>query len=200
MPGIRRRIPASQLARDYGESLNEFSDSIIGLLGNEWPATDDAARVTRRREVCAAVSAAMIAAFDASTLAPEEREKLHPLIESVLMPSWSKHCAKDEPGLAAYVAERAAHYLQGQVADSRVKSAVNMVGALLDAIEAPESMRGPLQERLIPAFAHRMVGDAFRINEVRRNFGIELSLLATVCALLQISVSYDPILRALRIV
>lgn len=199
MPGIRRGIPASQLARDYGVSLNEFSDSIIGLLGNEWPVANDSSGVSRRREVCAAVSAAMIAAFDASTLAPEEREKLHPLIDSVLLPFWSKHCANEEPELAAFIATRSAHYLQGQVADSRVKSAVNMVGALLDAIEAPESVRPQLQERLVPAFAHRMVGDAYRINEVRRKFGIELSLLATVCALLQISVSYDPILRALRL-
>ena len=200
MPGIRRGIPASQLARDYGVSLNEFSDSIIGLLGNEWPAADDAARVLRRREVCAAVSAAMIAAFDASTLAPEEREKLHALIDEVLLPFWSKHCAHEGPELAAFIAKRSAYYLQGRVADSRVKSAVNMVRALLDAIDAPELSRAALQERLIPAFAHRMVGDAYRINEVRRKFGIELSLLATICALLQISVSYDPILRALRIV
>jgi hypothetical protein len=181
-------------------SLNEFSDSIISLLGNEWPAADEAARVTRRREVCAAVSAAMIAAFDASTLAPEEREKLHPLIDQVLLPFWFKHCAKHGPDLAAFVSTRSAHYLQGHVAESRVKSAVNMVARLLDSIEAPEHLRAPLQERLIPAFAHRMVGDAYRINEVRRKFGIELSLLATMGALLQISVSYDPILRALRIV
>jgi hypothetical protein len=45
-----------------------------------------------------------------------------------------------------------------------------------------------------------MVGDVYRINEVRRKHGIELSVLATVCALLQMSMSYDPILRALRIV
>lgn len=200
MPGTRRGIPASQLARDYGVSLNEFSDSIIGLLGSEWPAADEAARLNRRREVCAAVSAAMVAAFEASTLAPEEREKLHPLIDQVLLPFWSQHCAQEGPDLAAFISTRSTHYLQGSVADSRVKSAVNMVGALLDAIEAPDNLRAPLQERLIPAFAHRMVGDAYRINEVRRKFGIELSLLATVCALLQISVSYDPILRALRIV
>jgi hypothetical protein len=200
MPGIRRGIPASQLARDYGVSLNEFSESVIGLLGNEWPPADDAARLSRRREVCAAVSAAMIAAFDASTLAPEEREKLHPLIDEVLLPFWSKHCGQDGPDLATFVSTRSAHYLQGQVAESRVKSAVNMVGALLDAIDTPAHLRASLQERLVPAFAHRMVGDAYRINEVRRKFGIELSLLATIGALLQISVSYDPILRALRIV
>lgn len=200
MPGIRRGIPASQLARDYGVSLNEFSESIINLVGKEWAEQDDGARASRRREICAAVSAAMLSAFDASSLAPEEREKLQPLVDEVLMPFWSKHCAKDDPDLAAYIASRAQHYLQGTVPNSRVKSAVNMVGALLDALETPEYLRPLLQERLVPAFAHRMVGDVYRLNDVRRKYGIELSLLATMCALLQLSMNYDPVLRALRIV
>ena len=32
MPGKRRGIPASQLARDYGVSLNEFVSEVIALL------------------------------------------------------------------------------------------------------------------------------------------------------------------------
>ena len=75
-----------------------------------------------------------------------------------------------------------------------------MVTALLESLETPDHLRPVLMERLTPAFAHRMVGDVYRINEVRRKFGIELSLLATVCTLLQLSLGYDPILRALRIV
>lgn len=199
MPGARG-LPASQLARDYGVSLNEFSDSVIRLLDNEWPQQDAASNSARRREICAAVSAAMVAALDSSTLSSEEREKLHPLVDEVLLPFWRRHCAKDDPDLAAFVASRAAHYLERRVDGSQVKSAVNMVGALLAALNAPESLRLALQERLIPAFAHRMVGDVYRINEVRRKHGIELSVLATLCALLQMSMSYDPILRALRIV
>jgi hypothetical protein len=200
MPGIRRGIPASQLARDYGVSLNEFSDSVIGLVTKEWAEQDDGKRAFRRREICAAVSAAMLAAFDASMLAPEEREKLQPLVNEVLLPFWNKHCAQDDPGLAEYINSRTAHYLEGRVDDSRVKSAIAIVSALLEAIDAPEHLRPALKERLVPAFAHRMVGDVYRINDVRRKYGIELSMLATVCALLQLSMSYDPVLRALRIV
>ena len=199
MPGVRG-IPASQLARDYGVSLNEFSDSVTNLIDKNWPQDDAGVNSARRREICAAVSAAMIVAFESSTLMPEEREKLHPLVTEVLLPFWTRHCAKDDPDLATYITSRAAHYLQTRVEGSQVKSAVNMVTALLTALDTPEIFRPALQERLIPAFAHRMVGDVYRINEVRRKHGIELSVLATVCALLQMSMSYDPILRALRIV
>jgi hypothetical protein len=200
MPGFGRGIPASQLARDYGVSLNEFSDSIISLITKSWPSQEGDEAGARRKEICAAVSAAMISAFDSSTLAPDEREKLQPLITEVLLPFWTRHCAKDSPDLAQEITARAAHYLTSRVPDSQVKTAVNMVSALLDAMHVPPVTRKELEERLVPAFAHRMVGDTFRINEVRRKQGIELSVLATVCALLQMSLTYDPILRALRIV
>jgi hypothetical protein len=200
MPGIRRGIPASQLARDYGVSLNEFSESIINLIGSEWAEADGAGRLNRRREICAAVSAAMLAALDASSLSAEERAKLHPLIDEALLPFWTRHCGSDNPDLAGHITARAQHYLGVRVPDSRVKSAVNIVSALLDELRAPEELRRVLLERLAPAFAHRMVGDVYRIDDVRRKYGIELSMLATVCALLQLSLSYDPILGALRIV
>jgi hypothetical protein len=198
MSGKAKGIPASQLARDYGASLKEFSDSIIGLIGKEW--TEEATASSRRREICAAVSAAMLAALDASTLAREEREKVQPLLREVLQPFWSRHCGGDDSELATWMDSRAAHYLQGAVADSRVKSAVNLVKLLLDALDAPPDLRTVLTERLVPAFAHRMVGDVYRINEVRRKHGIELSLLATIGSLLQLSLSCGPILWALRMV
>ena len=199
MPGIRRGIPASQLARDYGVSLNEFSEAIMGAIGREWAEPEGDGRLARRREVCAAVSAAMLAALEASMLSAEERDKVQPLIEQVLSPFWTKHCGSDNPALAAEITARAEHYLAGRDANSRVKSAVAMVNALLDSLQAPAHLRPVLLERLTPAFAHRMVGDVYRINDVRRRYGIELSMLATVCALLQVSLTYDPILRALRI-
>lgn len=199
MSGKARGIPASQLARDYAASLMEFSDSIIGLIGKEW-AQHDTVDARRRGEICAAVSATMLAAFDASTLAREERERVQPLVRQVLLPFWARHCGGEDAGLEAWMDSRAAHYLQGRVLDSRVKSAVNIVNLLLDALDPPPDLRRVLLERLVPAFAHRMVGDVYRINEVRRTHGIELSLLATFGSLLQISLSFGSILWALRLV
>jgi hypothetical protein len=51
----------------------------------------------------------------------------------------------------------------------------------------------------VPAFAHRLVGDTYRINDVRNRHGIDLPLLATLCGFLQMSLTYDSILRILRI-
>jgi hypothetical protein len=59
------------------------------------------------------------------------------------------------------------------VPDSQVKTAVNLVSALLDALETPAASRRSLEERLVPAFAHRMVGDTFRMDDLRRKQGIE---------------------------
>ncbi len=199
MPGKRRGIPASRLAREFGVSLSEFTDNVVEILAryDAQPSGDDAP--TRRREICAAVSAAMIASLEASTLSDVERERLQPLIHDVLLPFWSKHCAADTD-TAKYIAERSKHYLSGRNSGSQVKTAVNIVGTLLEALDVPTDDREVLRKRLSPAFAHRMVGDVFRINDLRARHGIELSLLATLCAMQGMSMLYDPILRMLRIV
>jgi hypothetical protein len=199
MPGKRRGIPASRLAREFGVSLSEFTDEVVEILSRyDAQAPGDGGPV-RRREICAAVSAAMIASLEASTLSDLERERLQPLIHDVLLPFWSKHCAADTD-TAKYITARSKHYLTGRNPGSQVKTAVNIVGALLEAIEVPMSDREMLSKRLSPAFAHRMVGDVFRINDLRARHGIELSLLATLCAMQGMSLLYDPILRILRIV
>jgi hypothetical protein len=197
MAGSERRISAGRLARDYGVSLNDFTNEVVALLARE--AGDSASLRTGagRREVCAAVSAAMVAALDASTLSVEERAKLQPLIDEVLMPFWTTHCASDT-GAASYITGRAAHYLSGRVAGSQVKTAVNIVTALLDALAIPAEQREELTIALAPSFAHRMVADIYRINEVRTKYGIELSLLATLGALMQITVAWETVLRVVR--
>jgi hypothetical protein len=197
MPG-KRGITASQLARDYGVSLNEFSDEVIATLarldGEGAPARSGA----HRREICAAVSAAMAAALDASTLSVDERQKIQPLLHQVLIPFWTKHCAADAEA-APFIANRSEHYLAGRVEGSQVKTAVNIVARLLEALEVPESKRSTFAKSLSPAFAHRMVGDVYHLNDVRSRLGIELSLIAALATMVHLSVSYDPILKALRI-
>jgi hypothetical protein len=198
MAGTERRIPASQLARDYGVSLNDFTNEVTALLARAHSDSESLRTGTGRREICAAVSATMMIALDASTLSDEERSKLRPLIDEVLMPFWTRHCAADA-GAAAYITERSGHYLSGRVAGSQVRTALNIVSALLDALEVPEVRRDELTLSLAPSFAHRLVGDIYRMNEVRAKYGIELSLLATLGALLQITISYETVLRILRI-
>jgi hypothetical protein len=198
MSGKRRGIPANQLARDYGVSLNEFATAVIEVMADPGQPGQPA-RGDVRREVCAAVSAAMALALEASTLNDEERQKLAPLLHDVLVPFWSKHCADADPADAAWITQRAAFYAKRRVEGSQVKTAVNLVQTLLESLNIPEANHSALMERLAPAFAHRMVGDVYRINEVRSKQGIEWSVLAAIGALLPLSLGYDPILRALRI-
>jgi hypothetical protein len=198
MAWSERRISASKLARDFGVGINDFTNEVVALLAR---AQGDSAGLRTgpdRREVCAAVSAVMVAALDASTLSDEERAKLLPLIDEVLLPFWTSHCASDS-GAAAYIAQRSAHYLSGRVAGSRVKTAVNIVTALLDALAVPAERRDELTLALAPSFAHRIVADSHRVNEVRTKYGIELSLIATLAALLQVTVTCETVLRVLRI-
>jgi hypothetical protein len=189
MSGKRRGIPANQLARDYGVSLNEFATAVIEIMADPGHSGQPK-RGDVRREVCAAVSAAMTLALEASTLNDEERQKLAPLLNDVLVPFWSKHCANADPDEAAWITQRAAFYAKRRVEGSQVKTAVNLVHALLESLNISEVHHAALMERLAPAFAHRMVGDVYRINEVRTKQGIEWSVLAEIVALLPISLLY----------
>jgi hypothetical protein len=197
MPG-KSGITASELARNYGVSLNEFTDEVIALLAR---LDDDPAPLrghARRREVCAAVSAAMKFALDTSTLTPEERAKLDPLIHEVLLPYWKKHCEADADA-AAYITERSGFYLSKTAPGSQVRTALAIVQSLVDELGIPDARKPELMRVLAPSFAHRMISDVHRINDLRTRFGVQLSLLATLCTLLEMSVGYESVLRILRL-
>ena len=198
MPMNRRGKSATQLAREYGVSLNEFADEVMKLLARV-ESDPSATRVaSRRREVCAAVSAAMSFALDASTLTPEERAQLEPLLREVLVPFWNQHCAAGESA-ADYIVERSAFYLTQRVPGSQVKTAVSIVTLLVDSMELAGERKSELIQALAPAFAHRMVADVYRLNEVRARFGVQLSVLAMLSTVLEVSLSYDSIMRILRV-
>jgi hypothetical protein len=194
----KRGITASQLARDYGVSLNEFTEEVVATLARLDGAGAPSRGGAHRREICAAVSAAMAAALDASALSVEERQKLQPLLHEVLIPFWTRHCTDDVES-ATYIANRAQHYLANRVEGSQVKTAVNIVATLLDALEVPEEKRSSFARSLSPAFAHRMVGDVYHLNDARSRLGIEFSLVTVLAAMLHLGLSCDPILKALRI-
>jgi hypothetical protein len=195
MPG-KSGISASELARNYGVSLNEFTDEVLALLARSESDAPAERVVARRREVCAAVSAAMTVALDASTLSPEERGTLDPLLREVLLPFWSRHCAA-EPDPAAYIAARQSFYLANRVAGSQVRTAVSIVTRLADTLELPAGCKAELIQALSPAFAHRMVSDVYRLNDLRARFGVQIPMLGLVCALLEVSMTCEPILRGL---
>ena len=90
MPVDRPGTTANQLARDYVASLNEFADEVIAVIANASDSTLEATRALHRREICAALSAAMYSALDASDLSVDERNAFDPHLKSSLAPFWEK--------------------------------------------------------------------------------------------------------------
>ena len=199
MPMNRRGISATQLARDYAVSLNEFADDVVNLLDQLDPGEVSAGSAERCREACAAVWTAMVAALDASSLSKDERERLTPMLLDVLLPFWQKRCA-DDPGIPALLSERATHYLRYRDPASQIKTAANLVNGLMHRLGIAPSTQISLGKSLTALFAHRMLGDTHRINEVRARFGIELPLVAALSAIVQVTMTSEPVLRLLRIV
>ena len=80
-----------------------------------------------------------------------------------------------------------------------MKTAVNIVSRLLESLDFPADKRTTFSKSLSPAFAHRMVGDVYHLNDMRSRIGIDLPLVAALATMLHLSATYDPILKALRI-
>ncbi len=199
MPMSGRGVSAEQLARDYGVSLNEFADEVVTLLASLPPEEASAPAADRCRETCAAVWAAMVASLDSSALTSHERMQITPMLRDVLVPYWRRHCAADDD-IPALLDSRSAYYLRNRDPSSQIKTAAHLVNRLLDTIGVAEQSRTALATTLTASFAHRMLGDIHRINEVRARFGIDLPVIAALTALVQATMSYDPVLRILRLV
>ena len=192
-------MSAAQLAREYGVTLNEFADDVVNLLAQLDPSEVAADPAERCRESCAAVWSAMVAALDASSLTRDERERLTPLLLDVLHPFWKKHCA-DETDIPGLLSARADHYLRHRDASSQIRTAANLVNGLMHRLGIAPATQVSLGKSLTALFAHRMLGDTHRINEVRARFGLELPVVAALTAIVQVTMNYEPVLRILRIV
>jgi hypothetical protein len=198
MPMSPRGVSAKQLAHEYGLSLNAFADDVVTLLAQLDDSEIAASSAERCRESCAAVWAGMVSALGASSLTDQERAQITPMLLDVLLPYWRKHCA-DEPDIPAMLTERASHYLARRDASSQIKTAANLVNSLMHKLGISPAMQVSLGKTLTALFAHRMLGDVHNINEVRARFGIELPMIAALTALVQVTMSYEPVLRILRL-
>ena len=193
-----KRIPVHLLARDFGSLLSDFTGQVDALLTQ--PALTDAhvpiAHI--RREVCAAVWAAMLAAFDASSLSPEEKAALSPLLQEKLIPLWEKHCTSD-PDLIEYLSERATFYAHGRDPASQVATASTIVQRLLDETGSIGDAKRQLARKLIPLFAHRMLGDRTYIDDLKTRVGIQLPLIAALLLTAGLASVVDATLKMLRL-
>jgi hypothetical protein len=199
MPMNPRGISATQLAREYGVSLNAFADDVVTLLAQLDDNEIAASPADRCREICAAAWAGMVSALGSSSLSDREREQITPMLLDVLQPFWRKHCA-DEPDIPAMLERRAAEYLQRRDPASQIKTAANIVDSLMNRLGIAGTTQVAMGKTLAALFAHRMLGDIHSINTVRARFGIEMPLIAALAAIVQATVTCDSVLRILRIV
>ena len=186
-------VPASRLARDFGAMLSEFTAQVDVLLTRSG-APIDVPPSDVRREICVAVWAAVTAAFEASALTREEKDRVVELLEETLIPFWQQHCATDTE-VARLLAARASNYLEGRDPRSQVATASAIVQRLLDRIGSAGESRRVLARKLIPLFAHRMLGDTYHVNDLKMRFGIQLPLLATLCLTAGLTQAFAPARR-----
>jgi hypothetical protein len=199
MPMKSRGMSATQLAHEYGLSLNAFADDVVTLLAQLDDKEIAASQAERCRESCAAVWAGMVSAIGASALTVQERAQITPMLLEVLLPFWRKHCA-DEPDIPAMLATRADAYLAKRDPSSQIKTAANIVNGLMDRLGIVPATQLSLGKTLTALFAHRMLGDVHNINDVRARFGIELPMVAALTAIVQATMTYEPVMRILRLV
>lgn len=190
-------VPATRLVRDFGAMLGEFTAQVDVLLARTG-APSDVPPADVRREICVAVWAAITAAFEASELSREEKDRVVQLLAETLIPFWQQHCATD-PEVARLLASRASKYLEGRDPRSQVATASAIVQRLLDRTGFAGEPRRVLARKLIPMFAHRMLGDTYHVNDLKMRFGIELPLLATLCLTAGLTEAFEPALRMLRL-
>lgn len=194
----KRGIAAKQIVRDYGKDLEGFITQLDSIVERLTSHEASLPLGERRREVCAVVWASISAAFNASTLSPEENEAMSPLLRDVLIPYWKKHCAAD-PDMNAVLAERAAFYLQGRDPKSQVATASTLVRRFLEAIGTSDQMETRLSQYLVPLFAHRMLGDTLHINDLKTRFTIHLPLVAMILGVAGMTQYLEHALRLLRL-
>ncbi len=191
-------MSATRLVREYGATLEKFTAEVDALVTRLSDAEASMPVAQRRQEICTAIWAAMSAAFEASALSDEERSRLMPLLGEVLVPYWERHCAPD-PQLTQLLLARSKTYLAGGNRQSQVVTASSIVSRLLDEIGAATGHRSRLERQLVPLFAHRMLGDIHYIDDLKTRIGIQLSIVATLCAALGLAEVCEPALRMLRL-
>jgi len=193
----RTAISTQRLARDFGTLLGDFTAQVNALLTQPAPLTAVAVPEIRR-EICVAVWTAITASFEASAMSREEKDQVAPLLQEILIPFWQQHCAAD-PGITELLAARAADYLEGRDPRSQVATATHIVARLLEEIGADGEEKRRLTRKLIPMFAHRMLGDTYHINDLRTRFGFQLPMFAALCLGLGFADVIEPTMCMLRL-
>jgi hypothetical protein len=178
----RRGVSAKKVARDFGLDITSFIDEVMSLISELGSDQASASMAERRRESCAVLWATILLSLDASALGADEAQALRSSLFACLESAWRKHwSAIDEDQLQI----RAQKYLNHKDARSQVRTASRIVACFFETIEITQQGQRRLGKRLAALLGHRMLSDVHRLNQVKMNFRIQLSLatalLSSVC-------------------
>jgi hypothetical protein len=166
------RISAKELTADYVSSLYPFVERLIERIDKLDQEAAGADTTGHRREVCAAIWAAIVAALDASSLSDEDRDRFLPLVLDHLMPYWQSHCGAPLEA-AEWLKARSIHYLQNRDRSNQITTAATIVDALLSALEVAESARPAHGRELTSLLAHRIISDVGHFSHLKSRHSFE---------------------------
>lgn len=189
----RREIPASKVARDFGESFASFAESVHALISELDKSESPASAFDRCSETCAALWAAAVISLQSSALSAAERETLTPLVFATLLPYWQRQCGAEECA-STDLQDAAQKYLKVRH-PNQMTAAGELVSTLFGELAVSDSGRRRLSKRLSALFAHRMIGDIHRLNEIRMHFGIQMTALTGCLSALPSIYGVDGLLR-----
>lgn len=157
---------AKSLAADYVGALNPFVDKLLERVSRMGLDRDSHSIARHRREACAVVWSAIVAALEASSLSEDNRRHFMPLVLDHLLPCWKSHCGATAEA-TEWLTARSSHYLHSRDRTNQITTAAGMVAALLDAIEVSEATRHAHGRELTAILAHRIITDVGHFNELR---------------------------------
>jgi len=167
----------------------------MALVAELAPDKAPASAAEKQRETCGLLWAAILLSLEASALTSNETEVLSPLLFACLEPTWKKNWAGVDE---AMLHERARKYLDQKDMRSQIRTASNIADCFVASIEVAERGRRRLAKRLAVMLGHRMLDDVHRLNEIRMNFRIQLSLVVLIFSSAYLG-GADAVLRLLRI-
>lgn len=164
-------VDAIDVARDFVSTANSFADTFVQHISPDDAAVSPAELQRRRRRVCAAVWAAIVATFEASALTDQEKARILPVVRQEMLAAWNKHCVVD-PSAQEEIIDRARLFLRNHDRSSPLRTATAIMKDLLDSID-PKAVQTFTTKRLAALLAHHMLEDLRRLNEIKSTHSIE---------------------------
>jgi hypothetical protein len=162
-------ISIESLAVAYVIVLHSLAETLFEHTGPVDSDVGPDATAQRRREVCAAVWAAIRAALEASTLSAQERTHMLDMVWQRLLNRWQEFCGPDE-ATSKWLMKRTDEYLQEQQRGKPIATASHIVKVLTEALGVPERGRA-LQSRVLASLVgHRIESDVHHFNDLKARY------------------------------